>query len=112
MFLGVDNSWKSYIKRYEVESSGVTVDTGISVNQYYFGLTILAIASNHDDDGNRTGSSIDMIRCGYDGGNWEVINIASIYHTYKGRISYTKTSRNTIGIYSNWGAISATFIFS
>lgn len=83
------------IKFYSGQA-GATVDTGIKVNAGYLGGTVVIIASCHTSSGNSTTSCIFMVRCGYDGGNYAVIEVAK--SQVGGAFTVSKNSSNHITI--------------
>lgn len=95
-----------------VSTSGI--DTGISVNANSFGKTLLIISSTHGASGDATVSNVDMIRCGYDGDNWHVVNIASssgvVGHTKA--VDFELSSSGTIVLKNPTGTASYVTIIS
>lgn len=97
------------LKVYTVESNSTSsIPTGINVNQGNAGGTILAMHTVNGSDGNYTSSQIDMIRCGYNGNNYAVVNMArSTYNSpvveysidSSGNLMQKKTQGNVVSKY-------------
>lgn len=65
--------------------AGNAVPTGINVNAYNRGKSILILFSCHGSSGDNTGSGLYMVRCGYNGNNYNVkeVSVDYKYESYK-----------------------------
>lgn len=59
------------------DGKGTTVDTGISVNGGYGGMAYLIAYSFHTSNKDNTGAGLKLLRCGFDGNNYQITDIAS-----------------------------------
>jgi hypothetical protein len=60
----------------EIPMSPTPVSTGININGGLGGKTIMLYFSAQWDAGDATSSGIYMVRCGFDGNNYSLVNIA------------------------------------
>ena len=74
----------------------VTIDTGISVNGGHTGKTLLVLMTGHTSSGMVTQSSLNLVRCGYNGDNVPVTYVLG------GNMGLTagKSANNTVTLYS------------
>lgn len=93
------------LKKYRIFFGSLTatpVSTGISINAFGGGKTITLSYSTNSGAGNSTNSTITMVRCGYDGNNFEAVDIATLgsasikpIYTQVGGILYVAVTTNT-----------------
>lgn len=79
-------------------------DTGITVNGGAGGRTIIAIGSAHEGEGDHTISNIKLLRLGYSDDYLTVTDIAESKGFDNLKLSYQKSSNNTIEVTSSYSA--------
>ena len=79
------------------------IDTGLSVNGGSRGRTYVLIGSAQWDNGNSTASILWLIRCGYNGNNWQVVRIVEEHVSEIFPLNISLTSDGNIFLQSNGG---------